>query len=114
MIYKYPFYKEDNKWYIDFPQYIANGGQKSDLLMVAGADKMLDVLSDNTDNITLEFSAEKFDSPDIVLKKFIGDPWGATYTTNSKRVKVVWLCNVTKVVMGNHPERIYVKKYQKD
>ena len=113
MIYNYDFYKEDGRWYIDFPQYIANGGQKADLLMVAGADKMLDVLSDNTERVTLDFSAQQMES-DIVLKKFIGDPWGATYTTNSKKVKLVWLCNVTKVVMGKHPEVIYVKKYKKD
>lgn len=114
MIYNYDFYKEDGRWYIDFPQYIANGGNKSDLLMVAGADKMLDVISDNTERVNLEFSDQPLGGSDIILKKLIGDPWGATYRTNSKKVKLVWLCNVTKVVMGKHPELIYVKKCKKD
>jgi len=110
MIYNYDFYKENGSWYIDFPEYIANGGNKSDLLMVMGADKMLDLVSENTNQVNLDFSSEPIDGADITLKKFIGDPWGATYTTNSKKIKFVWLCNVTKVVMGNHPEKIYVKK----
>jgi hypothetical protein len=45
MKYTYSFYKEDQKWHIGFPAYIAQGGSKSDLLMVAGADMGLIVIS---------------------------------------------------------------------
>ena len=107
--YTYSFYKEDQKWYIDFPAYIEHGGAKADLQMVAGADKMLDKLS-NGKEVTLNFSSEPIEGADIKLKKLFGDPWGATYRSNKpKMVKLVWLCNVTQVVMGNHPEEIYLR-----
>ncbi len=110
MQYTYSFYKEGQKWYIDFPEYIERGGSKSDLLMVMGADKMLDKLSEDGVEITLRFSDKAMPDSEIRLKKLFSDPWGATYKTNKpKMVKLVWLCNVTKVVMGNHPEEIYVR-----
>jgi hypothetical protein len=34
--YTYSFYKENQKWYIDFPAYMEHGGAKADLQMVAG------------------------------------------------------------------------------
>jgi hypothetical protein len=77
--------------------------------MVAGADKMLDKLS-NGKEVTLNFSSEPIEGANIKLKKLFGDPWGATYRSNKPRmVKLVWLCNVTQVVMGNHPEEIYLR-----
>jgi hypothetical protein len=108
MKYTYSFYKEDQKCYIYFPAYIAQGGSKSDLLTVAGADKMLDKLS-NGKEVTLNFTDEPIEGSDIKLKKLFGDHWGATYRTNKPcMVKLVWLCNVTKVVMGCHPNEIFV------
>jgi hypothetical protein len=108
MIFTYDFYKEKGMWYIDFPQYIANGGSKSDLLMVRGADTMLEKLSGGK-RVELTFSADVIPYADIKLTKLFGDPWGATYKTNRKDLaKLVWLCNVTKVVMGGHPKNIYI------
>lgn len=38
----YKFVKTGRDWYIDLPEYIAQGGTMGDLQMVDGADKMLD------------------------------------------------------------------------
>lgn len=108
MIYNYDFYKEDGKWYIDYPEYIANGGKKADLLMVAGADTMLENLSDGK-RISLTFSASPMSHASIKLTKILQDPWGATYKSNRKEIsRFVWLCNVTRVLMGTHPKEIYI------
>ena len=108
MIYTYEFYKENGLWYIDFPAYIEAGGKKADLLMVAGADTMLEKLSDGK-RVKLTFSADDLPGASIKLTKIIGDPFGATYKTNRKDItRFVWLCNVTKVVMGNHPKNIFI------
>lgn len=107
-IYTYEFYKENGLWYIDFPEYINKGGKKADLLMVRGADTMLEKLSDGK-RISLTFSAQPIPYANIKLTKFLQDPWGATYTTNRKDIcRLVWLCNVTKHVMGTHPKEIYI------
>ena len=40
---KHRFYKENKIWYIDLPEFLEKGlGTKSNLMMVAGADTLLD------------------------------------------------------------------------
>ena len=51
------FYKENNLWYIDLPEFLNAGlGTKANLLMVDGSDKMLDILSRDTGEVVLQFS----------------------------------------------------------
>lgn len=115
MIHTYRFYKEENRWYIDFPEFIASGGTYGELLMVAGADSMLDFLSGKGDSVVLDFSEAELPNYKIKLRKIISDPFGASYISNISDVRFVWLCNVTKVIMnGIHPKRIYVRVHQED
>ena len=108
------FYKDKDGWFIDLPQFIEAGlGTKSNLAMIAGADKMLDHLSEHTNGITLEISDKLFDGADGILTKFGICPYGENYTFSSKNIKNfrVWLCPVTKYVFGGkYPKEIYIKK----
>ena len=55
------FYKENGMWFIDLPEFLEKGlGTKANLLMVAGADELLDILSQNGTEITLQFGDEIF------------------------------------------------------
>ena len=55
------FYKEEVLWYIDLPEFLDAGlGTKANLMMVAGADILLDKLSKNGDKITLQISNISF------------------------------------------------------
>jgi len=127
MIHK--FYKEDNIWYIDLPEFLEQGlGTKANLMMIAGADTLLDMLSNNGYSITLEFDKYPFKGYDTVLDLFeigknqeqldaAGHPfvdYGAYYTAvqiNGKPIKhKVWLCPVTEYVFGGgYPMSIYIK-----
>lgn len=111
-MYKYRFYKDNQGWFIDYPEHYERGGSKAELAMVAGADKMLDAISDNGEEVTVEFSDSPFDGHDICLRRILRDPWGATYNIDDKAYpNFVWLCNVTKAVFnGPHPKHIYMKK----
>lgn len=114
MIYTYEFYKENNSWYIDYPEFIANGGNKENLLMVRGADTMLEHFSQEG-RVKLTFSNSHLPTHQIKLTKLIGDPFGATYRTNRPDIcRFVWLCNVTKAIMGNHPKHIYINVLNKE
>lgn len=99
------FAKEDSGWYIILPEW---KGSKADLAMVAGADSLLDRLSNHTNSLTLEVSIEEQDSSFIKLTK-VKNCWfnGAEYVTCSGHK--LWLCDVTKFVFGNLPEIIYIK-----
>lgn len=57
------FKLEDKLWYVDLPGFVENGfGQKIDLLMVAGADTLLDVLANENESVTMIVSDEPFDN----------------------------------------------------
>lgn len=101
---QYTFHNEGGQWYIDLPEW---RGPKGDLAMVAGADKLLDRLSEGRPAITLTLDTEPFDGCDV-LTKVVNTPFigGATYRHNNK---LLWLCKVTSFVFGYMPKKIYFK-----
>lgn len=134
---KHRFYKENGMWYIDLPAFLEAGlGTKANLLMVAGADTLLDILSGNKMNaskdgaeVTLEISNElmmdydtKLNFLDIGKDQQLLDSvghapidYGAYYVTdtilNIPYKHKLWLCPVTEYVFGGgYPSTIYVKK----
>lgn len=104
------FYKEEDNWYIDLPEYIKEGhGTKADLQMICGADTLLDDLSCGDGCVTLIIADE------YILSDKPGDKMGKTedmgeggadyITTDGHKV---WLCPVTSWLFGgNYPEVIH-------
>lgn len=103
------FYKtEEGRWYIDLPNW---KGTQADLEMVAGADNMLDELSENGNEIVLDVSEEYHDkdrwSEAVILERVRKyhqlEGGGAEYKWGTK---TIWLCDVTKFVFGRFPKHI--------
>ena len=103
------FYKQGEEWFADVA-----GHTQAQNRMVAGADTLLDVMSDGGSEVKVVLSAD-LENPDewmIHLHLVEHDKFGATYRV--KRAKeggssLAWLCNVTHDVFGGeHPEDIYV------
>src|SRR5581483_9815840 len=110
------FVKEPNgDWFIDLPAYIANGGARGDLQMVAGADTMLDVIANGSNTVTITMADEPFDNADVIALQEVCDPdvGGGMYLLKSFEGKTVnqqmWLCAVTEFVFGYLPGEIFVK-----
>ena len=104
---RFKFYKEENRWFIDLPEW---SGEKDDLEMVMGADTMLDILAQSDDTVFLTMSLESFDNYEFLLnlKEYAYD--GATYDLISENFNFeVWLCHVTKFVFNEFPQKIYIK-----
>jgi hypothetical protein len=60
------FYKDDQGWFIDLPEFLEAGlGTKGNLAMVAGADTLLDRLSNNGDEVILRISDEDFKGSEV-------------------------------------------------
>jgi hypothetical protein len=129
----YRFYKETRIWYIDLPQFLEAGlGTKANLMMVDGADTLLNILSNDGTEINLEFDSMPFDGynvkldllkmgKDQALLSALGHApvdYGAYYTAYNTqwlgyefKISKVWLCPVTEYVFGGgYPENIYLKK----
>jgi hypothetical protein len=123
MTHTYKFYKDESGWFIDLPEVIEMGlFTKGNLQMVAGADDLLQRLSKDGENVTLEFSEEPFDGYEhhMMMSGYgmdsdelseYGHPIeiGAYYNRESDGF-VIWLCPVTKYVFdGKYPQDIYFK-----
>ena len=110
---KHSFYKDNEGWFIDLPQYIEMGlGSKGNLAMVAGADTMLDILSNGGNRITLRIETKEFEGSDGKLTKTGFCPWGENYIFSSDSIEShkLWLCPVTMFVFGGfYPKEIYIK-----
>ena len=109
----YRFYKEPNhswhSWYADIPGY---PGPKGDLLMVAGADTLLDILAQGNDECSFLASETSFDGADkLELLNLSGG--GGDYILREFQGKEIghnlWLCNVITYVFGKVPDVLYFK-----
>ena len=68
------FNKEEGSWFIDLPEYIEQGGSKADLIMVEGADTMLDIIANGNDTITVSIDEEPFSEADELELLELCDP----------------------------------------
>jgi hypothetical protein len=119
------FYKENGMWYIDLPEFLEAGlGNKNNLLMVDGADTLLDILSLHSNSVVVEFGDEPFQDYTHKLNKLIIGmnkqlldnighapvDYGAYYTVEQLNNHQLWLCPVTEYVFnGGYPENIYLR-----
>lgn len=100
--------ENNNNWYIDLPNWT---GRKSALQMVSGADELLDLISNNNNEVTLYVSFNDFDGANRI--KLVNKCWfnGANYICDRYDNKTInhklWLCDVTKFVFGRFPDVIY-------
>ncbi len=109
------FKKEsDNKWYIDLPNWPF---AHHNLMMVAGADKLCALLSDDGENTSVEVvTSSGYDDTYkqqgyVVLRR---TEWGLTTgayydVENIDGLKQLWLCPVTLFVYQKYPKFIYVR-----
>jgi hypothetical protein len=106
------FFKYNNRWYADVPNHTLDENE-----MVAGADQLLSELCTKcgfNDSISLDIDVAP-KQPLITLKMIEHDSCGATYSVTSHMkieldTKIVWICNVTHDVLGEHPEIIYINR----
>lgn len=116
---KYRFYKNESGWFIDLKYFPFD---KDYLAMVAGADKLLDVLAKGKNEVTLLIDTTPIPYSEGVLVKELklGTAQGTIY--NVEHVKIdhtlntsedskdqLWLCPVTLWVFWKYPKKIYFK-----
>jgi hypothetical protein len=108
------FYKERYMWYADVPEYIEQGGIQEDLMMVSGADTWLDIISNKSNEVTIEMSTTEVLQEKLVIVDRPEDKFvGVTYIANSFQDEdvnhLLWLCPVTIFVFDEYPEVIHYR-----
>ena len=123
---KLRFFKQDKKWYADVPNHTLDENE-----MVMGFDTVLDLMSDNKDEIVLTLSDEDNKHSILTMTMKEHDSEGAYYTLSGflynkfldlfasdpsmvpfDITNEIWICNVTHDVFGSHPENIYLLKIE--
>ena len=100
----------DGRWYIDIPW----DGNRSNLEMVAGSDKLLSHVAKGDNKVTLQVILDYIDDYNgyIILDRFEKSlAGGASYTVSNAEFKEpIWICPVTLCVLGRYPKKIYFKR----
>ena len=111
--YKLQFnHEEDGGWYVDFPNWPFDHGN---LEMVAGADKLCEVLSDDNKftHVLVRPSDKPLNLPGYAcLTQGVHSITGGSHydvTGISGFERTIWLCPVTLFVLGRYPKYIYIK-----
>jgi hypothetical protein len=110
------FYKNDDEWFADIPEW---DGDIWELQMVAGADTFLDIAAQGESEIYLTMSTEIFDECEVLHFQKMGRLEGFEMGSGSWYLLQeyqgidynlpMWLCDVTKFVFGEFPNKIYFK-----
>ncbi|RAI99866.1 hypothetical protein LX64_04420 [Chitinophaga skermanii] len=113
----FTFYKEDSRWYIDLPEFIAQGGDKAELEMVLGADTLLELYAEGNTSVHIQMDIYPFDFAEVLIlqsQKAYELGGGADYILpffGGIAVDMpVWLCDVTLFVFDTFPAEIYLRK----
>lgn len=112
----YRFYKNDLGWFIDLPEW---EGDISELQMVSGADTFLDIISSdfcpkNKCEIKIILSIDLFDNCNVLNFEYedseVGGAWYKLNQYMGFDINMrMWLCDITKYIFGNFPDKIYFK-----
>ncbi len=108
----FEFYKnKDGEWYLNLPQW---KGDPADLQMIEGADKWLDLISDHAGNTKLILSDTIFEAAETLTLLRIREEnlggGGIYYLESYQNKKVglkIWLCEVTRFVFNQIPQKVY-------
>lgn len=114
--YNLKFNKEERGlWYVDFPNWPF---EHRNLLMVAGADKLCEFLSDDGRFAYVDvIPSSKHESHPGYACLVQGEhslTGGSIYTVTGLPgfEREIWLCPVTLFVLGRYPKYLYIKKGQ--
>lgn len=114
--YHLKFNKEDQGlWYVDFPNWPFD---HHNLLMVAGADKLCEFLSENGNTTYVDvIPSNKREEHPGYAELVQGEhslTGGSFYTVRNLPgfEREIWLCPVTLFVLGQYPKYMYIKKGQ--
>lgn len=100
----------DGRWYIDIPW----KGDRANLEMVSGSDKLLSHIAKGDNKVTLQVIVDDLNNYNgyIILDRFEKSlAGGASYTVSNAGFKEpIWICPVTLCVLGKYPKKIFFKR----
>lgn len=107
------FVKEaDDRWFADLPEYLAGGGNKENLEMIAGSREILEIMAHGDKEVYLRADTQPFvGSDELVLRQEDGGGGGYYEMKTYQQVPVeheLWLCELLPMVFGSLPQHLYI------
>ncbi len=114
------FYRKEGSWFIDLKFWPFSNYY---LLMLCGADKLLDKLSEGKDEVVIQYSKNGFFDYDGILQRdyIMGDKYmfGAIYdlkymnindySCDGKKKNNIWVCPLALFIFFMYPKEIFFK-----
>ena len=112
----YTFVKEENHWYISAPEDTHEHDRSAFSLLSDGVHRLLDFVARGRNKVTLTLDTEPFEGADLLELTELGtdEKGGGYYRLFSRMGKLIaqtlWLCDISLLVFGDIPERIYIRR----
>jgi len=108
------YYKIGAKWFLDYPEYLENGGDIDDLERIGGFEEFLELAARGGSTVNLQIDYEPFEGADVAaLSGTSGAESGAYYYLNTfegQPVNIdIWLNSMIYMNRKQPPEKIYFK-----
>lgn len=107
------FVKLEGCWRLVLPS--ANGGKTTEVVLTSGIDELLHLLARRSNELWLQLERTAFAGASVlVLDEFCPAPRGGAYyriyPREGKPLKQrLWVCEVSLLIFGDLPERIYFR-----
>ena len=114
-MYTVTYYKLGTRWYLDFPEYIAQGGDADDLERFGAFHDFLELAAAGETTVVFHMGTEPFEGADCFeLTGSSGGKTGGHYRLNRFEGKPVdlelWFNTVIYTGLTTLPQRIYFSK----
>jgi hypothetical protein len=116
-MYTVTYYKMGNRWFLDLPDYINQGGDPSDLERFGSFHDFLELAAEGEATIAFQMDTEPFEGADVLeLTGTSGGRTGGYYhlhSFNGKPVDIeLWFNSVIYSGQNELPKRIYLKRIE--
>lgn len=116
-MYTVTYYKLANRWYLDYPEYLDQGGDHEDLERIGAFREFLDLIAQEETTVILLMDTNPFEGADYLeFVQSSGGKTGGYYSLRSLEGQNVdfelWFNNVIYAGQTTLPQRIYLKKTQ--
>lgn len=113
---EFRFYKENERWWVDLPAYTAQGGDPTDLQMVAGADDFLDILDEKANReVKIQIVETKKEGFSKLIRCDEIPTTSGRYYFDDDTDNLMWLCDVMLWIFGGRfPETIWYKTVKQE
>ena len=109
------FIKKNEKWFIELPEFVEQGGIESDLEIETGNNVLFEMLSHGKTRICFFASETPFENADklVLLEPATSSVGGAYYTIQNFQGQLmnkrIWIKDLLLLIFEDHPETIYFK-----